>query len=975
MRQKWYVFASILSIVLLLGIYQWYSSFISQSIYEESIEHLQEIYTQVDRTFASLVVKNWKLLDCWESYMEHLYRSDTEEDVISLIKREKEQWEFTGFYFLDREGGYQTLDGKRGTIDLGSKFSDLMEKGQRITVDGVLQDGTTETVFAIPTKEEHSIKGFRYSAMGVSYSSEAMVQVINVGAFSGQSNCFVVYSNGDVLFSTRISEEQPANLLDYLKENGQMSEEEFDEVRTGLEKRENGNLEYKCKDGTQYLVYMPVGFQDWMLAGMVSKKIVGERLNKVQILTTSVLAAVFIIIFIVGFRMLLHRNKLKLDKKSLDIKYREELFGILSNIAEDIFVMFSKDGYKVEYVSPNFEAITGIPIKEIKSDIRKLNGIYVNGGKEIPLDNKGILDVIPLNGCWQDELEIAHYKTNETHWYCAMLYKVAISDSQKFILVLSDRTAEKRQNQALKQALDIAENANEAKSSFLFNMSHDIRTPMNAIVGYTMLLDKDAAQEERIHDYAHKIMASSQHLLGLINDILDMSKIESGKTKLNTEEFRFFEMLEDVCAVIRPQAKAKGQNFLIKIFSMKEEVLIGDKVRISQVLLNLLSNAVKYTQENGRVELIIENLSQTSRRFARMSFVVRDNGIGMSEEFLKTIYDPFVRERNSTVSKIQGTGLGMAITKNLLDLMGGTISVKSSPGEGSEFTVNISFRVPKQGADKNFWREHDIYRLLAVDADEDICNNICSLMRDTSVEASSAVDGITAVKMAADACEAGNGYSVILVDSGLQEPDGLETVKRIRACAGQDVIIILTAYDREEMEEGIEKMGADAFLAKPFFVSALQQVVERVRRIEDEEQRTEEKGNDSVLKGLHFLVAEDNEINAEILTELLKLEGGSCEIAENGEDAFHKFKDSEPGSFDVILMDVQMPVMNGYQATEAIRACGHPDARTVPIAAMTANAFTEDVENALAAGMDAHISKPIDMNMLRSTVAKMLEKN
>lgn len=972
MRQKWYVFPAILSIILLFGIYQWYSSFIRCNIYEESIEHLQEIYTQVDRTFAALVVKNWKLLDCWESYMEHLYRSDTEEDVISLIKNEKEQWEFTEFYFLDAEGNYQTLDGERGRIDLGSKLPVLMDKRERITVDGVLQDGTSETVFAIPTKE-HSIKGFRYSAMGVSYSSEDMVRVINVEAFSGKSDCYVVYSNGDVMFSTRVSGEQPKNLLTYLKENGQMSDEEFEGIRTGLENRSSGNLEYQSRDGTQYLVYMPVGFQDWMLAGMVSKKVVGERLSRVQVLTTSMLGIIFIIIILAGFQFLVHRNKMKLDEKSLDIKYREELFGILSKIAEDIFVMFSRDGYKIEYVSPNFEDITGMPISEIKGDIRKLNKIYANSGKNLPLNDRNVLEAIPLNGCWQDEMEIAHYKTHESHWYCEMLYRVSISNSEKFILVLSDRTAEKRQNQALKQALDIAENANEAKSSFLFNMSHDIRTPMNAIVGYAMLLDKDADKAERIHDYAHKITASSQHLLGLINDILDMSKIESGKTRLSNEEFSFSEMLEDVCAVIRPQAKAKGQDFSVKVFSMKEESLIGDKVRISQILLNLLSNAVKYTPENGSVELIIENLSRTSKRFARMSFIVRDNGIGMSEDFLKTIYEPFVRERNSTVSKIQGTGLGMAITKNLIELMGGTISVKSSPGEGSEFTVNMSLQVPKQETDENFWMEYGIYRLLVVDADEDVCSSICKLMKDTSVEVSSAVDGRTAEKMAADAHAEGRDYSVILVDEKLHRLDALETVKRIRACAGKDAILIMTAYDRDEIGE---ETGADAFLAKPFFVSGLRQIIEQMKRAESVQAREQgESTKNSALEGLHFLVAEDNEINAEILTELLKLEGGSCEIAENGEIALEKFKNSKPGSFDVILMDVQMPVMNGYQATEAIRTCGHPDAGTIPIAAMTANAFTEDVENALAAGMNAHIAKPIDMDALRTAVAKLLERN
>lgn len=970
MRQKWYIFPAVLSVVILLGIYQWYSSFISRNIYEESIVHLQEIYTQVDRTFAALVVKNWRLLDCWASYMDHLYISDTEDDVISLIDREKEQWGFTEFYFLDEEGRYQTLDGKRGSIYLGSELSDLTQQKKEIATDGVLSDGKEQTVFAIPTRT-HSIKGFTYSAMAVSYSSEDMVRVINVEAFSGKSDCYVVSSNGDVLFSTKFSKEQPENLLTYLKKNGQMTEQEYAQIQADLENGTKGNLEYQSNSGTKYIVYMPVRFKDWMLAGMVSKNVIGKRLNNVQILTTSVLAFIFIIIFITGFWLLIRRNKIKLDEKSNDIKYREELFGILANLAEDIFVMFSKNGYKVEYISPNFEEITGIPVTEIKSDIRNLDKLYTHSTQEIPLNSRNALEKIPLNGCWQDEIELSHYKTGESHWYCEMIYRVSVSDSEKFILVLSDRTAEKRQNQALKQALAIAESANNAKSSFLFNMSHDIRTPMNAIVGYALLLDKDADKKEKIKDYAHKITASSKHLLGLINDILDMSKIESGKTKLNFEEFNCSEILEDICAVIRPQAKAKNQDFSIKLLSMKDETLIGDKVRISQVLINLLSNAVKYTPENGKIEFVIENLSQTSQRFARMSFIIRDNGIGMSKEFLGTIYDPFARERNSTISKIQGTGLGLAITKNLLDLMGGTISVKSSPGKGSEFTVNMSLQIPKHEEDRNFWKEYKLRRLLVVDADEDICKGIYGSMNGTGVEVSYAITKETAIELAETAQQDGKEFDIILID----ETFGSETAAHLSACSGQDTILITTIDNYDNLAGTSKATGKDALLAKPFFISGLEQVIRKIKGESSEETESKDDDNPSSLLGLHILVAEDNEINSEILMELLKMEGASCEVSENGKAVLEQFKNSEPGKYDLILMDVQMPVMDGYQATKAIRSCGHPDAETIPIAAMTANAFTEDIDNAFASGMNAHISKPIDMNVLRNTVMKLLKEN
>lgn len=974
MRRRWYFLPAALIIILFVFVFQLYTSFVSRNIYGETVEHLEEIYTQVNRTFATLVVKNWRLLDSWDSYIEHLHENNSEEEIVQYISEEINKWGCTEFYFLDEKGNYLTIEGERGYVDLGSELSSLVTDRENIGVDGKLPGGETITVFAIPT-EKRSMADFEYSAIAVSYGSEDMEQVININAFSGESNCYVVYSDGSVLFSTRSSNKQPENVLSYLDQEGQLTKKEFDSIRNGLHKKARGNIEYKCEGEARYLVYMPVGFRDWMLIGMVPKDVVGRRLNQVQIFTVTLIAGMFLVVIISGLFILIRRNRKRLNEKSLDIKYREQLFDILSNSVDDIFIIFSKDDYKVEYISPNIQRILGISVEEIKKDIRKLGDLYTRNGEAIPLTKQSQLDMIPLGGCWQHETQLAHHETNEIRWYSETLYQVSISEHEKYIFVLSDRTIEEKKNQALQQALENAESANEAKSNFLFNMSHDIRTPMNAIVGYAMLLGNDADKPEKVREYTRKITASGQHLLGLINDILDMSKIESGNTKLNNIEFSLSELLEELSAVIVPQAKAKEQQFNLRVFSVKNEMLVGDRMRLSQILVNLLSNAVKYTPEGGNIELTIENLSQKSSKYARLRFRVRDDGIGMSEEFLKMIYDPFVRAKNSTMSKIQGTGLGMAITKNLVELMGGSISVESKPGEGSIFTVNLSLKIPNQKIDKNFWLHNGISKVLTVDDEEEICLNICKLMEGTGVSVSYATDGATAVQMVSDAHLAEEDYSIVMIDWKMPKIDGIETARRIRSCVGPDIpILVLTAYDWEEVEEEAREAGIDAFLTKPFFVSGLQQTIVQLREMEDHSEEPKEIATtrEMSLKGLNFLVVEDNEINAELLVELLELEGAKCEVAVNGKEALDKFEKTAPNGIDIILMDVQMPVMDGYEATKAIRASSHPDAKKIPIAAMTANAFAEDVENALKSGMNAHIAKPIDMKVLNATVSRLL---
>ena len=532
-----------------------------------------------------------------------------------------------------------------------------------------------------------------------------------------------------------------------------------------------------------------------------------------------------------------------------------------------------------------------------------------------------------------------------------------------------------RSKETAEEAFRIAEEANRAKSSFLSNMSHDIRTPMNAIIGFAALLARDAENPEKVREYTKKITSSSQHLLGLINDILDISKIEAGKTTLNLSNENIMELIEGIDGIIRPQMKAKGHSFEVYSKDIRHESVVMDKLRLNQILLNLLSNAVKYTPDGGMVVLTVQEFPCKNRQLAHFRFIVKDNGYGMSEEYMKTLFQAFTREEDSVTNKIQGTGLGMAITKNLLDLMGGTIGVESEKGKGTVFTVDLNLQINEQEIDQSFWKKQGITRLLVVDDEEVIGQNIQLTMEGTGVTVDYRLDGKSAIEAVKEALAQNDPYHVVLLDWKMPGMDGLETAKRIREEVLENVpILILTSYDTSEIDEE-RAANLDAFLAKPFFLTSFRQKVDMILNHESASAPEEGKEDEqSVLQGMHILVAEDNEINAEILSEMLKISGASCEIYENGQLAMEAFGKSVPGQYQLILMDVQMPVMNGYEATKAIRQLDHPLAQTIPIIAMTANAFAEDVRDALEAGMNAHVAKPVDMAVLEQAVRKVMEE-
>ncbi len=554
---------------------------------------------------------------------------------------------------------------------------------------------------------------------------------------------------------------------------------------------------------------------------------------------------------------------------------------------------------------------------------------------------------------------------------CCLLYYLNQRQQNK---AAKEREKEREiHNRRLAEALQAAQAANTSKTMFLSNMSHDIRTPMNAVLGFTTLLAMDADNPAKVREYTDKIKASGQHLLGLINDILDVSKIESGKVVLNVEPFTLSDLVSSVDAIIRPMAEAKRQKFHVKIRSIRHESLLGDDTRINQVLINLLSNAVKYTQENGNIWLRLIGLKQRSVQYEHIRIEVEDDGYGMTPEYLEKIFDAFTRAENSTTNKVQGTGLGMAITKNIIELMGGTISVSSEPGKGSLFQAELEFRIPEEQGDVQFWKKNGISRILAADCDEEACSQMQQRLIEAGVPADAAFRLKDARKLMQEAALAGEPYQAVLLDWELAAVEGKQAVQKVREAAGDSVLFLIQAdYEADGLEDVLQVKNT-CLLFKPVFVTALKNKIVQMREQMAEETKETAEMEEN-LEGLHFLAAEDNEINAEILTAILEMEGASCVITENGREALERFRNSAEGEFDAILMDVQMPVMNGYDATKAIRALERRDASDILIIAMTANAFAEDEREALEAGMDVHLSKPVDIMRLKKVIRQQLQR-
>jgi len=529
---------------------------------------------------------------------------------------------------------------------------------------------------------------------------------------------------------------------------------------------------------------------------------------------------------------------------------------------------------------------------------------------------------------------------------------------------------------ALKQAYEVAEQANRAKSEFLSRMSHDIRTPMNAIIGMTAIAKAHIGDPDRVNDCLQKINISSAHLLSLINEVLDMSKIESGKMDLSEEPFSLSDLVDNLSLMIRPQVAAKCHQYNILLNGVTHERVIGDSLRLQQVFVNLLSNAVKYTPEGGRIDFTITEKPCRQQQFGCFEFTFEDNGIGMSKEFVQRIFEPFSRAEDTRVNKIQGTGLGMAIANNLVHMMNGSIKVESELGKGSRFIVTLFLRL--QEAEEVDLEEFKGLSVLVADSDPAVCAAACGILQDLGMESESVLTGWEAVERAALREREGSGLFAVILDWKLPDLSGTELIRQLRdRLEGAPPLIIVSSYDWSELEPEARSAGADAFISKPLFKSRFVHLFHGLLSDEGDGEAKEVpvlKVGEGAFRGRRILLVEDNALNTEIATEILGMAEVEIEHAENGQQAVEMFQAAPPGYYDLIFMDIQMPIMDGYGATRAIRALDHPAAGTVPIIAMTANAFTEDVEAALRSGMNGHIAKPLDFDQLTKLLTRYLTK-
>ncbi len=973
MKKKSLSFAvlTVLFVALLLLGGSAYVSNIRQSLWQQSVTDILEVTEQGGHAFEVYLEKDLELLDTFSYNISQYDSSDF--DAISS-KLALYGGDDTSFSVVDLENDWVFIND--GHNDPVPQTEDEMAEYEAYDDRGVSEPTLSKTT-GRSVMRYYLRFTFADGVEGMVCKSQLITNVsqeFSLSFYEDTGFSYIVNAAGDILVrpAHQNSNHTYSNIFDILSLEDN-SPEDVSLFSDSMVAEHSGAMRLLF-DGEEYIfAFVPLSITNgWYLISVIPDYSVMEHVN--DVLNTSLIFTFLagISLLLVAALFLTIRGYYKaIRARDEEIAYREQLFNILANNTNDVFLMLSTDSFSLEYVSPNVERVLGVPRQEVMDDLTVLSRRDEDGNPAVTAD---ILRGVGADGSISFDSERVHRTTGERKWFTETVYRSAMDNYDRFIAVLSDRTAAHKSEQTLTEALNIAEAANAAKSAFLSNMSHDIRTPMNAIIGLSTLLQRDAHDPELVMEHTRKITASSQHLLGLINDVLDMSKIESGKTTLNIGEINLAQIVEELNTIMQPQARARQQSFEIFVYDIRNEVLLGDALRINQILINILSNAVKYTPVGGEIAMEIRQLPTLSSSFAHIRFAVRDNGIGMSPEYQKIIFQPFSREISSVTNTTQGTGLGMAITKNLVDLMGGTISVESEQGKGSTFTLDLELRIQEQEDGEDFWDKFGIHHMLLVDDDVDVCTGIMSVIAGGNVSAEFSLDGETAVKMVTSAQAGGSSFDLILLDWKMPGMDGVETARRIRQVVPSNVpIMILTAYDFGEIEADALAAGVNAFLAKPFFLSTFMQTVRNLRSKKTTDILPPETEK-SILSGKHVLVAEDNELNAEILCEYLKMMGASSEVTVNGKEALERFEGSAPGTFAVILMDVQMPIMDGYEATRAIRACGHPEAGDIPIVAMTANAFADDIRDALESGMDAHIAKPVDIPHLEATLRGVWEK-
>ena len=969
LRQKWLsaACAILLLVFLAAGFCVRYLSFVSQIIYQESTSHLEEVLHKSNNMLNQMVRKNLTYLHLYNRFLES---TSDEAEIQAYIEKAQQDTGFASFYFLSYDGNYTTVTGETGYLGLQTNLDEMLADGDDIVMNSALPGKPQLLVFVCP-ETQGSYRGFAYDAIAISYYNDAVLRLLDNSAFQGNASNYVIYSDGRVVIDNSVNRKKTIyNFIAMLRDHSDLTEEQILDLSNAFAQGRSGNMKVKLGDTSYYLVYEGTAVQSWTMVGLVPVSIVNASLDKLWSYTIQIVVGIAFGLAVLVILLIVRRNRATVRRKNTEILYRDELFRKLSLNVDDVFLMLDAKTSKTDYVSPNIGRLLGIPWKTVRQDVHALAELRPQND---PDRDKNFLEGLSRGEQREWDAAYLHQETRELRWFHIIAMGSEVEGRAKYILVMSDRTADKQINQALSDAVAAAETANRAKSTFLSNMSHDIRTPMNAIIGFTTLALSNIDDTDRVKDYLGKTLASSNHLLSLINDVLDMSRIESGKIHLEEVEVNLSDVLHDLKTIVSGQIYAKQLELYMDATDVTDEDVYCDKTRLNQILLNLLSNAIKFTPAGGTVSVRVRQLAGKVHGCGQYEFRIKDNGIGMSPEFAQKIFEPFERERTSTVSRIQGTGLGMAITKNIVDMMGGTIEVQTAQGKGSEFIICLPMRTQDEHRPVEKITELEGLKALVVDDDFNTCDSVTKMLVKVGMRAEWTLSGKEAVLRARQSIEMSDVYHAYIIDWRLPDMNGIEVTRQIRSLHDDTPIIILTAYDWSDIEVEAKAAGVTAFCSKPMFMSDLRETLMSAlgQKLTDASQELLPE-EDADFKDRHILLVEDNELNREIAQEILREYGFRVDTAENGAVAVEKVRTAAPGSYDLVLMDVQMPVMDGYTATRQIRALKDPALAGIPILAMTANAFDEDRRNAMESGMNGFLSKPIVIGDLVQELHKIL---
>ena len=953
--QRWRSTAAALLVLFALigGSCARYVLFVSQTVYQESTSHLSELVHQSDDMLNQLFSRNRMILHLWGGLLEI---ASSDEQIRSGMDKMQKEIDCAALYFLASDGSCMTQDGEKSSLGSQTGLGTHLSDGEDIVVNAALPGKPQMLVFVCP-EAKGTYRGFTYDAVAVAYYNDTVLSAIDSSAFDGAAHSYVIYSDGRVVLDSNADSDDPVyNLLAELRGNSDLSEKKFDALSDDFAQGRNGSMMLTLRGTRYYLVYENIGIQDWIMLGLVPVSVVNAGMDTLWRRTVEIVVVIACLLMVLLIALIVHRSRDALRRRDTEILYRDELFTRLSRNVDDVFLMMDAETSRVDYVSPNIERLLGVPLEQVQQDIRALRALHP---KDSPDHDKNFFAGIQCGEQCEWNADYAHQQTGERRWFHIVAMGSEVAGRTKYILVMSDRTADRKINQALSEAVAAAEAASRAKSTFLSNMSHDIRTPMNAIIGFTTLAVSNIDNQERVKDYLTKTLSSSRHLLALINDILDMSRIESGKLQLEETEVNLPEMLHDIKTIVSGQIHAKQLELYMDALDVTDEDVYCDRTRMGQILLNLLSNAIKFTPTGGTVSVRVRQFAGTVRDCAQYEFRVRDNGIGMSPEFAQKIFEPFERERTSTVSRIQGTGLGMAITRNIVEMMGGTIKVQTEKNRGTEFIICLPLRMQTGTRREEKIAELAGLKALVVDDDFNTCDSVAKLLTRVGMRAEWTLSGREAVLRARQSIELGDPCRAYIIDWRLPDMNGIEVTRQIRSLNDDTPIIILTAYDWSDIEAEAKAAGVTAFCSKPMFLSDLRDTL--LTAIGHTQTAAQDilPGKNADFCGRHILLVEDNELNREIAVAILHEYGFLVDTAENGAVAVEKIRTSDPGRYDLVLMDVQMPVMDGCTATRRIRALKDPARAAVPIVAMTANVFEEERKRAFDCGMNGFLSKPI----------------